>query len=611
MILGILAAALQLAVLVAIVVGAVRYLTGRRGGPGDGHGVRRFFQYLILLGLLVVVAVGISELMGLAVSGRPLGDAPTAVARALTFTLVGAPLFVVVALWTRRLMRSDPGEVRSLGWAAYLTVAGLVAAVVAATAVYSLGYEALADGRLDAAALARLVVWGTLWALLRGFEERTLDHERRSLHWLIGTLIGWGTSLVGLTAVLSVSLEALLVPGPDLVLGGGVDLAAAVAVVAAGVPLWFAYWIRGLARRPGTVLWLGHVLVMGVGASLVTTLAGASVVLYRVLVWFLGDAAGGLDRFVGDSVPAVAAATVGALSWWYHRAVLGQRVPGERTEVTRLYEYLLAAVALLAAATGVALLVVAFLRAVVPPGEQLLAASVVNAVLAAVTLLVVGGPLWLLFWRRIERSTAAQPVAEASSPTRRIYLVLLFGVAGVVAVIVLLVLAFMVINDALQGRLGAATIRSAAVPLGLIVAAGAVSGFHWLVFRADRARVPRAAARVGPREVLLVGPRDDALVDQVRRATRARVEVWQAPGGGWPVPEVLALLARVTHAQALILLEPGGPRLIEAGPGSVVAQPGLAPPPPPPPPPPSGRPLPTQRDDDAQGGPGRGGVMRA
>ncbi|HWS57230.1 MAG TPA: DUF5671 domain-containing protein [Actinotalea sp.] len=473
---------------------------------------------------------------------------------------------MALAVWTRRRLRDDPGEARSLGWAAYLGLAGLTAAVVSATAVYDVVAAALVDGRLDAQAVVQLVVWGAIWAVHWALGERTLAASQRLVPLLLGSLIGLATSIVGLVALLAASLDVFVAPQTDLIVGSGADLGRAAAVVVAGGSLWTVHWLLRLSRAPSTLLWLGYVLVVGVGVSTVMTVAGASVVLYRTLVWLLGEPETSDPALYlqGTSV-AVAVAVVGGLSWWYHREILAPRAQAERTEVTRVYEYLLSAVALLAAAVGVVLVIVALVEAISPEPGVLVGPSLVNTVLAAVTLLAVGGPLWWAFWHRIERTAAADPVREATSPTRRAYLFVLFGIAGLVAVVVVLVAAFIVIEDALAGTLGAATLHDIRVPLGMLVAAGTISGYHWLVYRADRRLLPATPERRGPHEVLLVGPRDEDLAAAVRRATGARVDGWVAEGPAWDVPQVLALLGGVSREQVLVVAQPHGAYLVQAG----------------------------------------------
>ncbi len=583
--LSILSGLVSLAVPVVIVVLVVRALTGRNRtdeASPPGQVIRRFFQYLLLYGVLVVVASGLATLLGLVGGRDPLVDTSGSLARALTFLLIGVPLLWVLWRWTRGIQASVAGETRSLGWLVYVGLATLTGAGVMLASVQPF-LAAATRARFDGPALAQAVVWAAVWLVHLRLEARTTEPEHRRLHHLLGSFLGWAVCLVGLVAVLSASLDALLVPQRDVLVGSWSTLGPAAALVVAGIPVWLVYWWRRERSAPVSPLWFGYVLLVGVGVSLVTTVAGASVALYRGLVWLVGDLGGeSTASWTSGTLTAVSVAAVGGLSWWYHREVVVARAPAGRSEVVRVHEYLLAGVALLAAAVGVVLVVVAFLEAVTPTTGVLVDSSLVNSVLAALTLLVVGGPLWWTFWRRIRRAVAADRPAESASPSRRIYLYALFGVTGVVAVVVVLVAVYGLLDAALGGTFGADTVRAQRVPLGILVAAGALAAYHWSVHREDRRLAPprpepvatapgvaeTPAADAGTPgtldQVLLVGPRDDALVAAVVQATGARVDLWVQPAGRWDGPAVLDALSRATHRQ--VLLHAQGEQMLEAGP---------------------------------------------
>lgn len=556
--LGIGVALIMLAVPVVVLVLVVRWVARRRGGQG-GAAVRRFFQYLLLLGLLVVTVLGVTALVELALDGPVLVGAGGVLARGLTFTVVGGGLLGAVAAWTRAAHRNDPGERESAGWIVYLTFAVLIAAVASAVQLGRVVAGVVAGSAFDVAGLLTGLVWGVVWLVHQRLVGRTLTAEHALPAQAIGSLVGWTVSLVGLVGLVGGSLM-LLVPDPGAVVRAAGALATPSGVLTTGAALWVVFWLTGLRHARTGPVWLGYVLLLGVGASLVMTLVGASLLLYRLLVWWVGDP-GPLDtaaQLRGACTP-LALALVGALSWWYHRQVLGERTTGERSEVRRVYEYLLSGIALLAAATGVALVVVAGLDVLVP--QVLVTGSAVNPVVAAVTLLVVGGPLWWVFWRRIERVRAADPSVEVASPSRRVYLVLLFGVTGLVAVIVVLVATFVVVQDALGQTWGGATLHRVRVPIAVLIAAAAVSGYHGAVQRQDRTIVPAPAHRA-VRRVLLVGPRADDLARQIELLGGARVEGWVADGPPWDVPAVLDALRGLDADRVLLLSGPHGLQVV-------------------------------------------------
>ena len=554
----------SIALPVALVVWAVRQFGNRTGSRGmDAHSVRRFFQYLLLFALMIVASVGLSDLLGMLFQEPSLvaGDNST-LARALTFSLFGIPMFVLLAAWSRRRLQQDPDETRSLGWAFYATVAPLTALIVAMTALHGLVSAALADHRFDGSALTQLVVWFAVWLVHWTMASRMLDADRRQGQLVLGSLIGLGTTVAGLVWLLGASLDALLVDrASTLLVQQQQPLAQAGATVVVGVPVWVVYWLRNLSRARRTPLWFGYVLPVGVGGSLVLALVGASIVLYQLLVWLIGEPASAQTAQHFEGVPTAGACViVGAVSWWYHRQVFTGATPA-RMEVTRVYEYLMAGIALVAAAVGVTMVVVALVESLVPVAAVEVGTSVVNSLLSGVTLLIVGGPLWLVFWSRIGRATRDRGPEELASPTRRIYLFVLFGLGGVTAVVAVLVAAFLGIQDALQNGFDAQGVREMRTPVAILLATGAISGYHWLVYRQDRSQLPVAAPQHRPQYVLLVGAPDGVVRGAVERLTGARVDFWvRADGlaGPWAVDDVVAAVSQSGAEAVAVVAGPAG-----------------------------------------------------
>lgn len=561
---GVVFALLTIALPIVLVVWAVRHFGNRSGGPrNDARSVRRFFQYLLLFGLLIVAAVGLSELLGLPFQPDTLaGDNSSALARALTFTLFGIPMFLLLASWSRRHLQRDPDEAASTGWAFYLTAAPLTALVVAMFALHDVVAPVLLAERFDGPAAVRLVVWTAVWLVHWIVSHRLLDADRRQGQLAIGSLIGLGTSVSGLVWLLGASVSALVVNDTStLLVGEQRPVAQAAATLVVGVPVWVVHWLRTWSAAKRTPLWFGYVLPVGVGASLVLAVVGASVAVFQLLVWLLGTPSSTQAAEHFDGTPtALACVVVGALSWWYHRQVLAG-ASTVRTEVTRVYEYLMAGIALLAAAVGVTLVVVALIESLIPVADVELGTSVVNSLLSGVTLLLVGGPLWWLFWSRINGVVHADGPDELGSPTRRTYLFVLFGLGGVAAVIAVLVAAFVAIQGALQGSLDAQVVRDLRIPVAILLAAGAVSGYHWSVYREDRARLPAPRARLGAGYVVLVGAPDAALVAAVEHRTGARVEAWVRADGlatPWVVDDVVAAVQASATPALTVVAGPTG-----------------------------------------------------
>jgi hypothetical protein len=525
--------------------------------------VRRFFQYLLLLGLLVVASLGVVGLLGPVLETSAVVAAPSETARSITFAAIGVPLLVGLAWWTRKRLAEDPAEARSFGWTAYLflaTVVSLVTAMVALVGVlgWVVGVQAY-SGRT----LASLLVWGALWGFHWWVGPRVTPPENLVLQDFAGSLVGLAVAASGLVGLLTASIDTFTGIADDVVVtASGDPLRRGAVLLLTGALVWGVYWLAGLSRRHGP-LHLVYVLLAGVGAGLVATLVSLSVAGWTALVWLVGDprTSSAAEHFSGTS-SAVATAAVGLVVWWYHQAVLAQQRTTERTEVERVYDHLMSGLGLGAAAVGLTMVVVALVEALAGRSDLLVGSTVVNTLLAAMTLLVVGTPVWLLHWRRAQRAASAS-TAEVTSPVRRAYLVILVGLGGVIAVVALLTGVYLVLDDLLRGQAGAATLRETGFAIGMLVTAGAVSAYHGQVFRADRDRLPHRDRHRRTRWVLLAGPADATLGRAVAARTGTAVQIvhrtdldGQRP---WDVEDVVRAVESAGQSDVLVLDEADGP----------------------------------------------------
>jgi hypothetical protein len=559
--------AVPVVLVVIVVVLLARRSSGTQTGPAvDAHGVRRFFQYLLLYGLLIVVAVGLAGLLGRVIDEHVLAEQDdVALARNLAFVVVGVPLYAVVALWSRRRLVADPTERESLGWAFYHAAAGLTALVTAMVSLHQVLSWFIASERENRPALARLLVWAAVWAAHWWLHRRLVPPARSRLYHLAGSLLGLGVAATGLAGLLGGAVWSLVFATSGDLLEVGSQWRAGAVTLLVGAPVWVLYWRATALRDKRDPAWLAYVLLAGVGGGLVVTLVAASSALHTTLVWFLGDPRITDASLHFHDVPfAAAAAAVGLLIWWYHRTVLGEARTVPRTEVQRVYEYLMAGIGLVAAAVGLTILVAAAAEALTRTRTELLAGSAVNTLLGAATVLAVGAPVWWVYWQRAQQARESAPAVECSSPTRRTYLVLLLGLGSVTAVVATLVAVYLLFEDAVSGTVGAPTLRSMRFPLGILLSAGVVAAYHWGVFQGDRPHVLARGHQRVDRQVILVGPSDSDIARAVAKATGFRVQAWQTRDGGapWSVDEIVAALDAVDAGDVLVLSEGAGLRTV-------------------------------------------------
>ncbi len=539
-------------VVVLVVVLATRR-TARPAPPSTGgaRSVSRFFQYLVLFGLVVVVAIGIAGLVSRVLDPQGFGHDDVRLARNLAFVVVGVPLLAAVTWWSWRQL-ADPAERTSVALAFTVVLAGTVSLVVVMVAAHSVVDDLVLGRDVGHGSVGSLVGWTPVLAAVWWVRRIIAVRARRDFH-VIGSLAGLGTTAVGAATLLGhLGSRAVLGPDPDVY---AADWRSGLATLVVGLPVWVLFWWRHAARAERDTPWLVYVVLVGVGGGFVAALVSLVVAVATSAIWLVGRPGTDVAELHFHDVPSqVAAMFVGLAVWWYHRGVLGERRTSARTGVQRLYEYLMAGIALAAAACGLMVLVAAGIEAVTTP-EPEAGDAVVNTLVIAATVLVVSLPVWGAFWRRVQAARRADPVGECRSTVRRTYLALLVGVAAVAAVVAAITGAYRLFEDVVTATVGSSTLRGMRYPIGIVLAAGAVAIGNMVQLRHDRALLP--STRTGGRRVVLVGPADPHLMRAVAEGTGAHVQAWWTDGDvPWPVDDVTAALASAP-GDAVVLCESG------------------------------------------------------
>jgi hypothetical protein len=531
--------------ILALVIGGVRRVsTHSMNDANRTQTLRRFFEYGLLFAMLALSATGLSGLVTRLFSlGQDVISDPVALARDVSFSVVGLPVVAALTQWTRRQFDRDPKEAHSFAFGLFLAVASTTTLAMSMIALYDVLTWATGITSDWREAAARLLVWGVAWLEISMVRSIYAHPDQQQAVNLSGSLVGLGTSVAGFVAVIGsllqlgfgLSADVLISPGTDPVLRG-------VITVAIGVPVWYFHWVRGARDTQRNTMWLSYVLLAGVGGSLVVAIVSASTVLYQTFVWFLGTPISTDAQIHFSSSPINGAyAVVGSVTWWYHQSVLREGRKDIRTEVSRVFEYLMSGISLGAVATGIGILVVALIESLT--GTSLISnGDAANTLLLSLTLLLVGTPAWWMSWSRIQNMVDANPEAEVSAPTRRSYLYLLFGVGGVAAIVSLITGIFLFFSDIFQSQFSSDTFRGMRFAIGVLLTTGTVAAYHLMVYRGERqfVRTPRTT-----HNIILVGPQDPDLVHEIVEKTGDRVQALVAADADhrvWSHAEVLALL---------------------------------------------------------------------
>jgi len=526
---------------------------------GAQRTVRRLIVYILLFALVAIGATGLSGLLSrLLETGTALASEDVAgLARSLAFTLIGGPLAALLwwAVW-RRL--ADPAERSSLAWGLYLAGMYTVALVLSASALLGTALQ-LIDGTWQPSDFSTGLVWAGVWAWHRWMWRHAARRPVRLatlpivLGAVYGLVIGVGGAVNALGSLLDTAIRASDQASVGEPWWESPLQALLWAVV--GAAIWWWHWIHDDARRLKTGFANVALVVIGILGAGVLTLGGIGTTLF-VLLRLAFDRTDPMGDLLNPLGEAIAAAAIGALVWYYH-ALTSLGRPHDTRQAGTLVT---SGVGLMAAATGIGIIVNSLLATLSSP---LAGSDTRTLLLGGISALVVGGTVWSLVWK------PATPVApdEMASTGRRVYLITVFGLSAIVALVALLVVGYGIFVFALDAATAGSLVERIRAPLGLLVATALVSAYHFSVWRRDRAVVgamtPAARERRISRVFLVTGSDPEPQSQAIEAATGASVTVWpradtgEAPGPAPDAVQLAAALDGVTGKRVLVITGPG------------------------------------------------------
>ena len=560
---------LPLLIMIAVVVLVIRKVSKRATSSSNtAQPVRLFFQYALAFGLFMIVTVGLAGLLSRALDVSNIVNADQgSLASNLAFVVVGGPLLAGITIWLRNSLRENPSEGHGLIPTFFATLAAIVSLLVFLSSAIAALHNVISGDEVLGSTLGRTIVWGTALILVLKISNSVIPKNDFRIQYFVGSFITALAALIGLVQVLGGVLALLLsqqtffdtqklaLVSPDNPIGIGLGT-----LVMSGA-LWVYYWIKNANTNKSDTLWLAYVLIAGVGGTLVIAITSLSISLYQVLVWFVGEPT---SQNAGEhfaSIPqSLATAFAGFLFWWYHKSLLPNE--SERTDVQRTYEYLVSAISLIASAIGISIVIVALIESLTSQ-VQLAGAGAINTLLGAGTVIVVAGPVWWHFWSRIQSIARVESNAELSSPVRRVYLFLLFGVGGIVAIVSLITIVVQLFDGILSSNLGANTFSEMRFAIGILISTGIVAAYHWEIYRHEKSVEVSFATTAT--NVLLVGPNSPELIQKLKATTGAKVSFLQRADASelvWPTEHVIELVAQSKEHDLLILLEATGVKVV-------------------------------------------------
>lgn len=526
-------------VLILIVVGGIA-LVRRLGKERTASTVDADLIPYALLAIAVGAAgFALAELGRAAFPGdRFVFDSRQQVATSLATLVVAVP--VALYLWRRQALRRV-ARPASPGWTLYLTLvtAGfLIPLVIAAVQVFEWLF-----GVGSTPTWTDMIVFGGVLVLHElAIRQTPPRSDAADLPRVVGSAVGLFPTVIGLGGLLLWVLDRLystLAPTAG-VLQEGTSLA----LVLAGAPVWAYYWLRPWREEPGVPrrAWTFLLAVAGLSSSLGALVA----VVISVLTFMFTTSEPAGAHF--DALPTeITILVMGLLVWWHHRDRLGEG----RTDPRRAYEYGMAAIGL---AGGVGFATALAASALAP--DLLVGAGADEVITLAVALLASLG-VWWWFWARATREPRE---IEAASGPRRVYLLGLGIVMGLVAAGALIGTLFVLFRRLLEVT---ATGESLAVQAALFVFAGAATWHLLHTYFEDRSLIETDEV-ITPYEVTMICSHPGMIATMFPKEASVKVVYRGDELGTVDESTAQAIVAAVGHRSSLVWVDEDGFRVAPA-----------------------------------------------
>ncbi len=544
--------------------------------------IRRGYVFLACAITLQASTWAVIYLLRNLVTRADIADS-TSIAFQIAVIVVTLPIFVAHWVWAERLAARDRDERGSTLRRLYLYVMLALFTAPLATNVFGVVRTAFelalgvapsgggSDWRPSAAEafldpLIAIAVLGVLWIYhwrIIATDSAAVPESGNAA--TVRRLYVLGFSAAGLVATASGAVilirRTLAVVGSAVPVGltieSGLPYALAQAVVGLGLWLIFWTWAERLFHGPDEAerksalrkLYLYAVLFASVLYVVVSTafiVAGALRMLLDLPS--MGDVREPLSVIIGLGVV-----------WAYHAQVLRRDAAmaaeaPRAAAIRRLYSYMLAAIGLAAFLVGLGGVASVLIRAL---GEAVVSSTLKEQLAGATAAVIVGLPLWLRPWRRVQataRSEGEAGAEERRSFVRKLYLYVVLLATGVTVITSAVYLVYRAVSWLLgatvpAGQLG--TDLAQATAFALI--AGAAWIAHGLVLRADGSQSEAVqTARLATLRALVLFPAADAF-----GATLARTLAIELPGlvvesQDLAAPPDRAVIDQIAAAQVII-----------------------------------------------------------
>ena len=479
--------------------------------------VRRLYFYAVALISFEVVLWGLVGLIRSIVNPNLITDNAQALATALSLILVGIPFFLVHWLWAQRVSAREEEEKTATVRAVFLygaLLATLIPAVQNLLALLNrafigaarISYERALIGGTQSwpdnliAIILNLLMAAYFWSILRAEWPTLPDTENfkdiRRIYRYLWMLYGLLMVVFGTQQILQFILQ---IPTDLIGTSGRETFVNATALLVVGTPIWFFAWrfIQVALSDPDeseSVLRLIILYLLALG-GIITVLTAGGNILYDLLSRLFGENISNTDLLQNISGPLSLVIPFGVL-WSYYGSWLNKQFESassipRRSGMKRIYFYILSTIGLATTITGVLLLFMLIIDQLTNKNVDVITAdTVLKQLAAAISVIAVGLPLWLMTWRPMQAEALAD--GESGGHARRsivrkayLYLALFASVLGTMVPAGMII--FLLIQAALKGEVEKDFLNGILTALQALIVFVVVLAYHLMALRKDGA----------------------------------------------------------------------------------------------------------------------------
>jgi hypothetical protein len=389
--------------------------------------IRRFYFYLLSLISMQVVIWAVVNLLRTIFSGDVVSSAVDWIAGGIAFVAVGVPIFWLHWTTVQREAGRDKEEASSRIRALYLYATLLTTGIPITYALLAIlnrliaqvlglsSFSALLGGtqsHIDnlIALVANLVALIYFWRILQHDWHTVTNQENLSevsrLHRFIWMIYGLGLLIVGVQQI----LRYIFFEPQDFGQAAESGLATGLALIPIGLPIWTRTWIliqKSLTkiqeRTSSLRLVVLYVLTfLGIGF----TLTALGILLVNGFRWLFQVESWSFRTFIDLHASQLAVLATMGFVWAYFgrelkRAIADASEVSRQASLHRIYNNILSFAGLIVSFIGLLLL----LGAVIESFFNLTIGNNAAMLSDSLVLLLIGLPLWLRFWQKIQQET--------------------------------------------------------------------------------------------------------------------------------------------------------------------------------------------------------------